>query len=224
MKAFKVITGTLALMILLTFGASANNNRNTFGLQAGIFMPQNWPMQGELRYPGVWTGYTSAFDFAMYMGHYFSDSELRFEIGTRQSRSIFSTEIPWGPKIDRNDLLVVSFDFSYIYHIKYQYSKVAPYLGIGTGINFAQWKPKYHDYYYDNNSTKSTSYPLDIHFLGGIEFPINDNVFINGEIKYSYVSTTWKFNSRYSSGSILKKLDNVSLGGTSLKIGIGRRF
>ncbi len=223
MKRIASLLFCAAIIASLPSFAIAGPSRFEVGLQGGMFMPQNWPIQDQVE---SWTGgFGRAFELGGYCGYYINDFEIRIKSATRQSVTEKKLRNSY-TNFQRNILQVVSFDLSFIYHMKLQNKNYRPYLGFGTGLNVANWKAESRDFldqYYEGATIlKGTTYPIGIHFLAGCEFPLNHNFYLSSEFGYSYISSDWKL--EIADNIIRERANNISIGGASLRLGLGRRF
>ncbi len=241
MKRSKLLIYCLTIVIILPSFANSKPGNYTFGLQGGLFSPKNWAIQGMSGYLDYWSGFGRSYELDGYLGYNISDFELRLEAAqkwanSKSDYSHFNSFVRDG----KDRLQVTSIDLSLICHFNTSNNKIIPYLGFGTGINFASWQhnlsyanPNYGDINdpsyphaedFINQKVKGNSQPLGVHIRAGCEVPVNQRLYFSGEIKYSYISSSWSFKDDNGKIDDYGKPIRVSLGGTSMRFGIGYRF
>ncbi len=219
--------------------AISGPSRFVIGLQGGMFMPQNDQADNQLSIFGNWNGLGSTDDISGYLGYYFSDIEMRLESGYRRDK--FQAEI-WNNTRSLNTFKIIPFELSAIYHSKYFIGKIEPYIGIGAGIYWVKWNTgiikslqndPHGDFLQVIDPVAAQSYEdkaIGAHLIAGAEWNLVSKIFLSGDIKFTRVSANWQI--KYTvqpapwGGDLYTVRDRIkiTIGGTSMRFGIGYRF
>lgn len=127
--------------------------------------------------------------------------------------------------MDESKLHVIPIKLSISRRILNGPSNSAAYLGAGTGLNIAEFKYTRAIIIAEEATSwitkKDNTVAPEIFMLAGFDIPLPENFFLQTEIRYSYCSSDWEL---YYDGITTQKLNDVNIGGTTLQIGLERRF
>ncbi len=217
----------LILLLMVMSSAEAKENRAVLGIQYGPFVPSDWKIQGKGDYVYSTSpfGAGNASDIAVYLAYAMPYWQIRFESGAR----LHSTKIKAAaPSLNSRNakLNVYPATASAIFRTSGDYSKQSIYLGAGAGFYFASWREEIYSGYQgsvtNHERWEGSSNPFGIHALVGFDLPFKGTWFIEGEVRYSYISSDWKLEDKVNHYTMDFK--NLNIGGTTLRFGAGYKF
>jgi opacity protein-like surface antigen len=225
----------LIILLLWLSCPRAGEKPYRIGFQMGPFIPSDWQIQGGtyVSYEqdgsisgGAVEGFGNGVDLTVY-GEYGSGHwGLRVDGGGRRLiRGKIDVVRPNYEQHYENRLVIYPFTLSLIHRAAASSSFFRPYFGVGAGIYFADWEEKYSSssqFSYVRTWYKGSATPLGLHALAGIEYKVWKNLYINFEYRYSYAEIDWELKDQDTDERY--KLDDIGIGGTSLKLGVGYGF
>ncbi len=128
----------------------------------------------------------------------------------------------------KNRLNIFPITLSSIYKISIPNSKTIPYLGVGIGVYISKWEEKHVQSivspFLITTSTwlKGSLNPIGVHFLSGFNSLIYYDIFLNCELRYSFIEGNWKI--KDVGDNVETEFRGLNIGGVSLKIGLGYRL
>jgi opacity protein-like surface antigen len=224
------------LILLLCFSSlQAGEKPYRIGFQMGPFIPHDWQVQGGTFVSfdpdgsvsnGAVEGFGNGLDLVAYGEYRFGSWWLRADGGGRLLiRGKFDLVRSTYEQHYENRLIIYPFTLSLIHRGAPGTSFFRPYFGVGGGIYFADWEEKYSSssqYSYVRAWYEGSATPLGLHALAGVDYRVWKNLYLNFEYRYSYVEIDWELKDQDTDER--RKLDDVGIGGTSLKLGLGYGF
>jgi len=234
----KLLISVFLCLFVLSSVMFGKDKQFAGGVWVGSFIPQDWQIQGqhkvdydasgETRWAGV-EGFGNGNDIILYGIYYFSDWGLRLECGVRllhQKLKLDDLLAAESLEYD-NQLNIIPVSLTLLHRLKIPDTKFSPYLGIGPSIYFASWEQKDIEQIvgmplFRRWLKDSLSISIGVHMLVGLEYPMSKGLFIGGEIKYSYVPSTWELEDQ-DRGFVIE-IKDLNIGGTSMRLGLSYRF
>jgi opacity protein-like surface antigen len=225
------------IVILLTCFSSlwAGEKPYRIGFQIGPFIPYDWKIQGGTYVyldqdgslsGGAVEGFGNGIDLVVYGEYRIGSWWLRMDGGGRLLiRGKLDVVRPASERHYENRLIIYPFTLSLIHRAAVARSFFRPYFGVGGGVYFADWEEKYSyssPTYYVRTWYKGSAAPLGLHVLAGTDCKVWKNLYLNFEYRYSYAEIDWELKDQDTDER--RKMDDIGIGGTSLKIGVGYHF
>jgi hypothetical protein len=219
-----------ALLLLAVMGVThAQKATKAVSIQLGQFISSDWKVQNTHPYPGYNLDYLGPSNGMEIIGALSLRNEnwrFRLESGYRwHSNGKYFDDYFGEYVIAESKLRVIPIRANISRIITMGFSGSSIYLGGGAGLNIAEIKyiqgMNYAEGIQSTITHKRTKALPEILMLAGLDFPLANRLFIDAEICYSYFSSDWNLERK---GSTPIRLENINIGGTSLKIGIERRF
>ena len=156
----------------------------------------------------------------------YNNWRFRLESGLRWQSNSYYREDGWINRLmDESKLYVVPIRFSINRGIFTGLWNSSAYLGIGAGLNIAEFKYKHAITIAEEAtgymSEKYNDVAPEYFIITGLDVPLTRKFFLQTEIRYSYCSSDWDM---YYNGFTTKKVAGVDIGGTTLQIGLEKRF
>jgi hypothetical protein len=221
---------SLIAMAVLAFACQANSSEpiKSLGVHCGLFSPADWRIQNNYypgynhRYIGVGNGQEIGGTIALIYDNW----RFRLESGYRWQRNAYYEKDFWVNRLmDESKLNIVPIKFSLSRRIITGLWNSTLYFGAGTGLNFAEFKYKHATIIAEEWTSyvteKYNAIASEFFILTGFDIPLSRGLFLQTEIRYSYCSSDWDL---YYDGFTTKKVENVNIGGTTLQLGLERRF
>ncbi len=231
MKNKRIFFYCLAFMLVSLLFANSAQAHFTFGLQGGIFAPNNqkvdqrpvnqWVIPPNLPPLESRNVFGNTYEIAGFLGYRISAFELRIGSGMKNT---VSSSVNTIYNYTEDEFKVITLDFNAIYHIRIRNKNIEPYVGVGAGINQASWKRERSDIDGTNWKTKSISYPVGANFIAGFQMPISSKFYFSGELKHSHIYKSWLTKNDVWNGTAYQDRNKNGLGGTSIKFGFGYNF
>jgi opacity protein-like surface antigen len=228
----------IAVMAVLNSGlaptpACANTMR--IGLQIGHFSPQDWVIQERFddgsRIPH------GGYPYYRY-GGFGGGIELGF--GARYDFDLWGLRLDLARKAMCDDAIVHDFFSSFdwtgkmtVYSVKFFFIQrfsggtkgISPYLGVGTGVHFAEFEVNITNRFYlglPPTIYEGSSNPLVLSFVAGFDYSLVWKLTLDCEFEYDFAESDWKLDS--SVPGLESEIRNLNIGGTTIRVGIGYGF
>jgi len=227
---------TSIVLLLLVVSNPAAERSFQISVQAGPIAPGDWMVQGDqwveydaltgFGYPVV-RGFGNGVDLVLNGEYYFSDWGLMLDAGVRlHTQRKVGVNTLQGRHYFENRLIIVPISFSIIHKIEMKGSRVIPILGFGPDIYFSRWETKdyrYYTYLFYRDWYKGDNLSFGAHFFAGLDFNIYyPSFFVKTQCRYTFVRSNWELDDQDSDNKT--KIDDLNIGGTSLRFGIGYSF
>jgi len=219
-----VVTG-----LLITSSPSMAENRLALGLTYGRFVPADWRVQGfgNFAFGSSAFGAGSASEWSTNLIYCQADWQIRFESGYRLHS--LDSGLPQGPGSSayKAELRVLPLSASFVMRTMSDYGKPAFFGGAGLEMAFISWDQQ--RIYYSNfgppdeDRWESSGKPFGIHILGGFDYPLHKMLYLESELRYSYLARDWKLEAK-TSGDEDVELKDINVGGTAMRFGLGYKF
>jgi hypothetical protein len=231
---FAALPCALLLAIISSGDLYAGEKRFSVGFQIGPFIPQDWRIQGTQEI--LWitddfvssatvSGFGHGLDIIVYGEYWPSRWGLRLESGGRilSGRKI-DVITPYGPIYYESHLVIYPVSLSFIYRVESPSSDVTPYIGAGTGfiISYSDQEYSLYSDVFRLEQFEGKSTAMSFHFLSGFEYAIFPAFPLLLEFRYDFAPSDMRLD-RVDS-EIIRKLEDINMGGTSLRIGAAFRF
>jgi hypothetical protein len=217
-------------LAILAFACQANSSEpiKSVGMHFGVFSPADWRIQ-ETYFPGSYynfigpgTGLEVDGSFAFIYDYW----RFRLESGYRWHSNgyFYDTGFESEMKIE-SEMKVVPIRASISRKIPSLLCKSSVFIGAGTGLNIASFKSIQTETLLGGDkiitTIKDNTIVPELFMLAGFDIPLTNKFFIDAEIRYSYSHSDWKLE---GDGQHPVRLDDVNIGGTTMQIGLERRF
>lgn len=230
----KLVVLSMILAALLTASSHSGESPFRIGLRTGVFIPQDWRVQGQAQINhlpdgstedwGIF-GFGNGFDLSLYAEYNLGTFGLRLDSGFRlHNGRRFSTEDISGRVDYESRLEVIPVELSMIYRMEVSDERISPYFGFGPGLYISRSEDKtlYNYSTFGRVWEKGSKTVFGACVIAGLDYILPGGLFFGIECRYSYAPSDWKFENQDSDSFIESK--DLNIGGTSLKAGLGYRF
>lgn len=213
--------------------ARAQGNKFQAGIQTGTFVPVESQIQGfnEVDYSNgspvnaAAGGFGNGSGLSAYGTYFFSSWGVKLTTGIRTFDNSLTTSLaPNGNTYsDDNKLTVVLVRLTLLDRLTLPNSDFTPYCGMGVGFLNAMWEQEeFPQPGIARTWLRGSTNMPDWHFVTGFTFPMYHDIIFNGEMEYCFEPANWKIRN-VDTGDVTK-LNNLNIGGASMKVGLAYQF
>lgn len=220
----------LFVAVLLVCGntALAGDPTEALGVHFGVFSPADWRIQ-ETYFPGSYydfIGPGTGLEIDGSLAFIYDYWRFRLESGYRWHSNGYFYNTGWDSEMKiESEMKIVPIRASISRRIPSLLSKSSVFIGTGIGLNIASFKSIQTETLFGGTETittiKDNTVVPELFMLAGFDIPLTKKFFIDAEIRYSYSHSDWKLE---GDGQHPVRLDDVNIGGTTMQVGIERRF